>query len=214
MSFSTATVYLGQTLNSRLRSCQLRKHSVFERGLDQVVYNAELRENENSRERIIMRVSCTGILAAFVLMIAPIETVADPKPRNAKIASSDKIVRAYAGRTAPWDEGCDGGIYFGGNAQARAWCAQNSESLGAGTWSANSQGELCYELTWYWSDRNRIGSSLDERICISHVVDRVGRVWRSWPNEPEWWPMDRSGGMVRGYKFKNEVRQTRNKLGF
>ncbi|MGJ8626114.1 MAG: DUF995 domain-containing protein [Sulfitobacter sp.] len=160
-----------------------------------------------------MKISCTGLAAAFVLTLAPFETSADPKPRGAKIASSDQITRAYAGKTDLWENDCDGGIYFGGKQQARAWCAEKSESLGAGTWSTDSQGNLCYGLTWYWPNGSRAGASKSENACISHVVDRAGKIWRSWPNDTEWWPLTGSASIVRGYKYQSEVRRTQSNLG-
>ncbi|MDQ2092988.1 DUF995 domain-containing protein [Rhodobacteraceae bacterium 10Alg 79] len=133
-------------------------------------------------------------------------------PRGAQPASPTKVFQAYIGKTDLWDADCGGGIYFGPNGQARAWCSQNSDNLGAGAWSVQSDGQLCHELTWYWPNGQRSGMSAGDRACISHVVDRRGKLWRSWPESTEWWPIDENSGLVRGYKFQNDIRKTRSKL--
>ncbi|MGJ8615434.1 MAG: DUF995 domain-containing protein [Sulfitobacter sp.] len=160
-----------------------------------------------------MKIFSAGLVAAAILACAPIAASADPKPLGAKVASASQIARAYAGKTDLWDADCSGGIYYGGSAQARAWCAEKGNNLGAGTWSTDNNGNMCYKLKWYWPNGNRAGSSTGETSCISHVVDAAGRVWRSWPGDSEWWLMRGSSSMVRGYKFQDEVRRTQNRLG-
>ncbi|WP_293572726.1 DUF995 domain-containing protein [Phaeobacter sp.] len=144
----------------------------------------------------------------------PAASVADPLPRGAKIANPQKIAKIYSGKTELWTNNCGGGVYFAPNGQARAWCADQGENLGAGTWAVDANGRMCQDLVWYYPDSGRAGASANDRSCISHVVDRWGVVWRSWPNDPEWWPMDKNAGFVRGYKFQAQVGQTRSKLGF
>ncbi|CUH99990.1 DUF995 domain-containing protein [Leisingera aquaemixtae] len=160
-------------------------------------------------------------LAATVLLGAlPSLVLADPKPRSAKPASPQRIAGIYAGKTDIWAEGCGGGIYYAPNQQARAWCGENSESLGAGEWTIDPQGRVCHQLSWYWPNGDQAGKSLGEQTCISHVVDRWGTVWRSWPNDPEWWPLagknsgiKKYSGMKKGYKFQSNVLGARSKLG-
>ncbi len=164
-------------------------------------------------QRSSMKILCARFVTAILIAATPIVALADPMPRAAQIASSGQVARAYVGKTDPWDKDCSGGIYFGSNGQARAWCAENSDSLGAGSWTADNQGRLCHQLTWYWPNGRRAGTSVGEYSCISHVVDRRGKLWRSWPNDSEWWPMDGESSLIRGYKFQSNVRQTRAKLG-
>lgn len=155
----------------------------------------------------------TGLLAAIVFLSVPAMSFADALPKGAQPANPQKVASAYVGKTDLWDTNCNGGIYFSANSQVRAWCSDNSNNLGAGTWSVDDQGRLCHQLTWYWPNGSRAGSSIGDRSCISHVVDRFGKLWRSWPSDPEWWPMGRNSSLVKGYKFQSDVRQTRENLG-
>lgn len=153
------------------------------------------------------------IKAVAMIAVLPTASIADPLPSGAKTPRPDQVEAAYLGRTDLWTTDCSGGIYFGGNNQARAWCGENSDSLGAGMWGVDSYGRLCHELTWYWPNGNRAGSSLGDRTCVQHVVDRAGRVWRSYPGQTEWWPVNSDAGLVPGYKFQNEVLATKRRLG-
>jgi hypothetical protein len=153
------------------------------------------------------------LLTALCLLSVPAIALADPKPQGAQPANPQKVAQAYAGKTDLWEADCNGGIYFGPNWQARAWCADKSDNLGAGAWRVEDDGRMCNRLTWYWPNGNRAGRTRGEEICISHVADRRGKLWRSWPDSTEWWPMDGASGMVRGYKFQANVRETRSKLG-
>ncbi|MBQ4806179.1 MULTISPECIES: DUF995 domain-containing protein [Phaeobacter] len=162
---------------------------------------------------MMITVKCK-LVAAALSCILPMAAAADPLPRSAKIASPQKIAKIYSGKTELWTNNCGGGIYFGPGGQARAWCADQSENLGAGTWSVDANGQMCQDLVWYYPSGRRAGASASDKSCISHVVDAWGVMWRSWPNDPEWWPMGKDAGLVRGYKFQTQVRQTRSKLGF
>ncbi|WP_137699722.1 DUF995 domain-containing protein [Marimonas lutisalis] len=152
------------------------------------------------------------LIAAATLAALPALAQADPMPRGAKPASTGKIAQTYAGKTELWGEGCNGGIYFSPNWQARAWCADASESLGAGRWSVE-EGQLCYDLTWHWPSGRRAGSTPGGKACIAHVTDRWGKLWRSWPTSEEWWPVDGADTIQRGYRFQQNVQQTQRALG-
>ena len=91
-------------------------------------------------------------VAVAASLVAGLSTAAqaDKLPRGAKPASPQKVASAYAGRTDLWKDNCDGGIYFAPNWQARAWCAESSDNLGAGTWTVENNGDLCQDLTWHW----------------------------------------------------------------
>jgi hypothetical protein len=157
-----------------------------------------------------MRVLRTAYLSSILLLSLAAPSVADPMPRGAKPAQPQKIAQAYAGRTDIWEEGCNGGIYFSPNWQARAWCAESSDNVGAGSWRVDESGRLCQSLNWYWPNGTRAGVSAGEELCISHVVDRWGKMWRNWPGDAEWWPMER---LPKGYKFQSDVQQARARLG-
>jgi hypothetical protein len=150
---------------------------------------------------------------ATLLAIVPTASIADPMPSGAKNPTPSQIEAAYIGRTDLWTTDCAGGIYFGANNQARAWCSESRDSLGAGTWSVDNYGRLCHELTWYWPNDNRAGSSPGDKTCVQHVVDRSGHVWRSYPGQSEWWPVSSDAGLVPGYKFQGEVVATQRRLG-
>lgn len=154
-------------------------------------------------------------VCALTLSALPAVTHADPKPRNARPAPVEKVIKAYSGKTDLWSTGCEGGIYLAPNNQARAWCSENPENLGAGDWTVSYDGTLCQNLKWYWPEGGRAGSSAEESLCISHVVDNWGNLWRNWPGDAEWWPITLSSdNMKRGYVFQNEVQQARGQLGF
>ncbi|MDQ2092158.1 DUF995 domain-containing protein [Marimonas arenosa] len=153
------------------------------------------------------------LLTAALLVALPGWSAADSKPRGAQPASYEKIATAYAGKTELWGDNCNGGIYFAPNWQARAWCADTSENFGAGRWSVEPGGLVCHDLTWYWPNGARAGASPGGKTCVSHVVDRWGKLWRNWPGSAEWWPLDGSGALVRGYKLQQQVQQTQRRLG-
>ncbi|NUH63725.1 DUF995 domain-containing protein [Sulfitobacter sp. S0837] len=152
-------------------------------------------------------------LARIFLAALPVSAMADPLPPGARTPAPQQIMAAYMGKTAIWTENCEGGIYFGPNNQARAWCAQNNTSLGAGKWSVDAYGRMCHELTWYWPNNGRAGRSAGESSCIQHVVDRFDRVWRNYPGQTDWWPVKGDPNLVRGYTFRDEISATQRKLG-
>ncbi len=152
-------------------------------------------------------------LASILILALPISATADPLPYGAKTPAPKQIIAAYMGKTALWEKDCEGGIYFGPNEQARAWCAQKSEVLGAGKWTVDAYGRMCHNLTWYWPNNDRAGSSAGERTCIQHVVDRFGRVWRRYPGQAEWWPIKGDSTLVRGYTYRKETAAAQKKLG-
>jgi hypothetical protein len=152
-------------------------------------------------------------LAWLLVAALPVSALADPLPFGAKTPAPSQIIAAYIGKTEQWGGDCDGGIYFGPNNQARVWCAQSSDSLGAGSWTVDEYGRMCHDLTWYWPSNGRAGSSPGEKSCILHVVDRFDRVWRSYPGQTEWWPVKGDPNLIRGYIYQNEVLALKNKLG-
>ncbi|UYV36160.1 DUF995 domain-containing protein [Rhodobacteraceae bacterium D3-12] len=154
-----------------------------------------------------------GMLISAFLVAVPSLGIADPKPRNAQPATAAKITKIYAGKTDVWDTDCGGGIYFGPNGQARAWCATNPDTLGAGTWYATNQGQLCHKLKWYYPQGSGAGVSAEQTSCIDHVDKRWGNTYRNYADSAEWWPIDDYSGPKRGYKFQANVKAARAKLG-
>ena len=161
-----------------------------------------------------MKPTLTSVATAVVALSMAAAAQADTKPRGAQLASPEKIAAAYSGKTDLWQDNCGGGIYFSPNNLARAWCEKDADVVGAGTWSIDDAGRLCQKLNWYYPDSNGgAGKSEGERNCINHVVDRWGKLWRNWPGDTEWWPVDSSSGLVRGYKFRSNVEQAESRAG-
>lgn len=151
-------------------------------------------------------------MSSLACLLLALPGAADEVPAGASIPSSYDITKTYVGRTEIWDEGCSGGIYYGPNGQARAWCGENSSGFAAGYWSADASGRMCHQLTWYFIADGKVGSSLGERACTSHLLDERRKVWRNWPGSDEWWPAE-NDSLVRGYRFQNEILAVRRLMG-
>ena len=155
----------------------------------------------------------TALSAALIL--APMAGIADPKPKGARNASAQTVANAVAGKTHNWKD-CKGGIYYGGKWQAQAWCNKDGPAVGLGTWSVNSKGRLCHDLTWYWPKGDGYGSKREPvtaRNCDDHVIAPDGVMWRSWGGEKDWWKFDTNPNLVKGFKHKRKINQLRRKLG-
>ncbi|UOA33904.1 hypothetical protein DSM110093_03739 (plasmid) [Sulfitobacter sp. DSM 110093] len=152
-------------------------------------------------------------LMGLLIAALPLGALADPLPYGAKTPTASQVRSAYIGKTEKWDADCSGGIYFGANNQARAWCAQSGDSLGAGEWTVDAYGRMCHNLTWYWPNNGRAGSSPGEKSCVLHVADRFDRIWRSYPGQSEWWPVKGDASLSSGYVFQNQVVALKRKLG-
>ena len=154
------------------------------------------------------------LLSISLVASLPVAAAADPKPRNARPAPAGKVIATYSVKTDIWGQDCQGGIYFSPNNQARAWCSEQSENMAAGTWSVSADGTLCQDLTWFYPDGSGAGSSSSEPLCIQHVVNGWGVMYRSWPGDSEWWPVTSSNSSFkRGYVFQSDVNAAKNKLG-
>ncbi|MFY1706864.1 DUF995 domain-containing protein [Tritonibacter scottomollicae] len=158
--------------------------------------------------------SVKTLLSISLMASLPMVALADPKPRNARPASAQKVINTYSGKTDLWERGCQGGIYLSPNKRARAWCSENSDSMAAGTWSVSQDGTLCQNLTWFWSEGANVGSSASEPLCIQHVINSWGVMYRRWPGGSEWWPMTNSNSSLRrGYVYQSDVAKARDKIG-
>ncbi|WP_170429784.1 DUF995 domain-containing protein [Ruegeria arenilitoris] len=110
-------------------------------------------------------------------------------------------------------KGCEGGIYFGSGWQASAWCKKHSDNVVIGTWNVDRKARVCRELVWYWPKGDSVESELDELGCIEHVVAPDGQIWRSCPDDKEWWQATGDSNLVKGDKFKSKKRKNIRKLG-
>ncbi|MFG6665246.1 DUF995 domain-containing protein [Sulfitobacter sp. 916] len=154
----------------------------------------------------------SSLFSLFVAAL-PAGAIADPLPYGAKTPTPNQVMAAYIGKTEKWETNCNGGIYFGANNQARAWCANSPDSLGAGKWYADAHGRMCHDLSWYWPNNGRAGRSAGEISCVQHVVDRFDRVWRNYPGQTEWWPVKGDASLTRGYTFQSQVLALKSRLG-
>ena len=153
-------------------------------------------------------------VCAIAVLAMNTAAAADTKPGWARTPAPEKVAAAYSGKTEIWNGKCNGGIYYSPNNQARVWCENTPNSLGVGTWSVNAQGQMCYQMNWHWKSGSNTGASQGEKTCVSHIADPLGGLLRSWPNDPEWWPMWRGAVPTRGYKFQAQVEQARERIGF
>jgi hypothetical protein len=150
-----------------------------------------------------------GILALSLTSTWPAQ--ADPKPPGARATDAQTLANLYAGKSQLWNS-CKGGIYYGGQWQAQAFCSKDGESVGLGEWSVTRRGEVCHELTWYWSAGDGVGSKKDAKDCISHVTDPQGVIWRKFENDADWWKVENSKSFVEGFKMKSKVSKMRRKV--
>lgn len=160
------------------------------------------------------RLLSLALATSLALMPATVGS-ADPKPKGAKNAPAQVVANALAGKTSLW-KSCKGGIYFGPNWQATAWCSKKGDAVGLGTWKVNSKGRVCHDLTWYWQDGNKVGSEhkpVTKENCDDHVIAPDGAIWRSWGGEKDWWKLTGSKSFVKGFKFKRKTSRLRKKLG-
>ncbi len=151
-------------------------------------------------------------IVSLVCSVLALPVFADELPSGASTPSTYDLTRTYVGHTEVWDQDCYGGIYYGPNGQARAWCRKNPGGFAAGVWSVDAYGRMCHQLTWYYVANGKVGSSLGERACTSHVVDRRNSVWRNWPGSAEWWPA-KSDTLVRGYLFQDQILAIKRQMG-
>lgn len=149
----------------------------------------------------------------LVCSLTATPVLADELPSGATTPSTYALTRTYLGHTEIWQQNCGGGIYYGPNGQARAWCRNNPSGFGAGTWTVDVYGRMCHQLSWYYLAGGTVGSSPGERTCTSHVVDPRNRMWRNWPNSNEWWPANGDGVLVRGYQFQDQIISVKRRLG-
>ncbi|MCA0929031.1 DUF995 domain-containing protein [Ruegeria profundi] len=150
--------------------------------------------------------------AAVVTVLAHGIAWADPKPRGAKAADPNRVVELYRGKTQIWNV-CGGGLYYGTNGQASAWCRKHKHIVALGTWRVDRNARVCREIIWHWPEGESIRSKSDGVVCIEHVVAPDGSIWRSWPDESEWWSMSGDRGLLKGDRFKSQKKRRARKMG-
>lgn len=150
------------------------------------------------------------LLGAALSIVLSGHAVADPKPSGLKPMDAQQLANLYAGRTDTWTRNCGGGIYFGGGWEAQATCTKKGDSVGLGKWSVNRKGKVCWELTWYWPDGDGVGSKVEDKNCVTVLLDPQGVVWRNWDGDKDWWKMDVNKD--RSFKFKRPITKLRKKL--
>ena len=155
----------------------------------------------------------TAAQALCVLLMTTGVSVADPKPKGAKTADSQTIANLYVGKTQSW-ESCKGGVYYGSNWQAQAFCSKAGQAVGVGNWSVK-RGKVCSVMNWYWQEDGGVGSKTNQKDkCINHVVDKDGQIWRNWQGDKDWWRVGPSSKhLTKGFKFNRKVNRLRKKLG-
>ena len=156
-----------------------------------------------------MHIVTSAVLAASMFLSLALPVQADPLPATAGPPDPQRIARIYAGKTELWNGKCSGGIYYSRTMQARAWCAGSSKAFGAGEWTIDTEGRICYTLTWYWPDDRGPGAGDPDRTCVEHRADGRGGIWRRWPGDEEWWPMKNTDRPLRGYRYKRNIETAR-----
>ncbi|WP_425044047.1 DUF995 domain-containing protein [Primorskyibacter sp. S87] len=153
----------------------------------------------------------TFLVSAGLSFSSAVSVSADPKPKGATGASAQAVANLYGGMTQTWKT-CQGGIYYGPNWEAQAWCGKNPDNVGIGKWRVDNKGRVCHDLTWYWPNSDGYGSKQDGGECISHVTDAEGNLWRSWPQDSEWWRATGSKSLNKGFTYKSKVRRAKRKM--
>lgn len=159
-----------------------------------------------------IKMGLAAALGLFFLGQLSQAALADPLPPGATPVDRSRLAALYLGQTDLWKNKCKGGIYFGPEFQARAWCASSPDTIGVGRWTIEANGDVCQILTWYYASGGRTLASKSERTCLAHRIDPSDTIWRSWPDSPGWWPVD-GQRIVPGYRFHEEVLKAQRRLG-
>ncbi|MGV6803237.1 MAG: DUF995 domain-containing protein [Ruegeria sp.] len=160
-------------------------------------------------------------LIAVISIATTTVGIADPRPQGAKKAPPQEVANFYAGKTQSWSSCNGGGIYYGGGWQAQAYCKEDGESVGIGTWSISRNGRICHDLTWYWRDEDGSVKSSDkpvsDRNCDDIVMASDGTLWARWVHKKTeadaWWNLNRSESIRQGNKLKGKINRMRRNLG-
>lgn len=153
------------------------------------------------------------LAACAVLLTATLPAQADPKPRPSKALSAQVVANKFVGTMQVW-KSCQGGIYFGGNWEAVAYCGQHKKSVGVGKWTTRG-GKICYEMTWHFVKNGTQQTKVNPMKCeVEMVSDKDGQVWHSWSSDKDWWrgfPRDKN--FSKGSKYKRQIAKLRKQYG-
>ena len=159
-----------------------------------------------------MRDFLLGSFVSASLAITATTALADPKPRPSKPASAQQIANKFVGTTQIW-KSCSGGIYFGGNWDATAYCDKNKNSVAVGKWTTQG-GKLCYKVLWHFVKDGKLSTKERAKCELSFVTDADGQMWHRWGDDKDWWrgfPKDKN--FSKGDKFKRKSAKVRKNLG-
>jgi hypothetical protein len=98
------------------------------------------------------RLSALVAVIIFPAAAAHAECGSLTKPTGAKSYSKAEVTTLYTGKSWRWDDG--GGAYFSPDGKFVAISIEG-KAFANGTWSANSQGQMCYTAAWRSSKGNK-----------------------------------------------------------
>ncbi|MGB7316515.1 MAG: DUF995 domain-containing protein [Planktotalea sp.] len=159
-----------------------------------------------------MKKTIFSAICATAMLFGATSVLADAKPRPSKPASAQQIANKFVGHMQVW-KSCKGGIYFGGNWEATAYCDQNKKSVAVGKWTSKG-GKLCYDVNWYFVKDNKLTTKNRAKCELEFVTDKDGQLWHRWGDDKDWWrgfPKDKS--FPKGNKYKRQTATQRGKLG-
>ncbi|WP_139816234.1 DUF995 domain-containing protein [Planktotalea arctica] len=165
------------------------------------------------KEIVLKKIHLLKAMFACGLMLTLAPAHADPKPRPATALSAQVVANKFVGHMQVW-KGCKGGIYFGGNWEAVAYCGDNKDTVGIGSWNTKG-GKICYQVTWYFVKTGQLSQKQRPAKCeVAMVSDKDGQVWHSWESDSDWWRgFPREKHFAKGNKYKRQIAKLRKKYG-
>lgn len=133
--------------------------------------------------------------------------LAAEQPDSQTPISKESVIEIYAGKTWVWSAG---GSYWAEDGSFFAiW---KRKRVAVGTWSATSDGRLCYDATWHEAE-NSTGD--DMKRCWRHVVDSQGVLWKQDVKNQEWYvPKNEFQTRLKtGNRIKSGVKRLRQRYG-
>ena len=166
-----------------------------------------------------MRIFSVLLPTIVIAGLAASTASAEFKPEGARKADAQTVASFFVGKSHKW-KACKGGIYYGANFEAQAWCNRKGPSVGLGKWTVSKSGTICHELAWYWPQGGGYGTKPAEvtnEQCNEAVVAPDGTLLIRWLGEPDkadgWWRPGKSNSIVKGNAFKNKINRLRRKMG-
>lgn len=146
-----------------------------------------------------------AILAGMTLSAVPAQ--AGSKPRGAKNADPNAIIKIYAGKTWIWSKG---GVYLKADGSAeQVW----EDSIGSGKWAVSSKGTMCRTMVFHWIGSGGKEGSEPKKYCNKHVVDKEGVIWQGHDKEKNnWYRLNPDKKIQNGNKIKSKYRKLERKI--